>query len=65
VLGCRMVKAMAPCEAVLLPARKLARIARENRNYACGRHLASGTGESLAKKQSTAGPGKPFRRAAD
>jgi hypothetical protein len=56
---------MAPCETVLLPVRKPARIARENRNYACGRQLASATGESPANSPSTIGPGRSLQRAAD
>jgi hypothetical protein len=56
---------MAPCETALLPVRKPARIARENRNYACARQLASATGESSANSPSTMGPDRSLRRPAD
>jgi hypothetical protein len=49
---------MAPCRTALLPARKLARIARENRNYVCSRQLASATGESPANNPRTIGRGR-------
>ncbi|HJY44475.1 MAG TPA: hypothetical protein VJ301_07615 [Propionibacteriaceae bacterium] len=56
---------MAPCVTVLLPARELARIARENPNYALARPQASATGESQAESQTTCGASRAFQQAAD
>jgi hypothetical protein len=58
-------RTMPPCVTVLLPARGLARIARENPNYALARRQVSATGESPAERQTTFGAGRAFQRAVD
>ena len=58
-------RTMAPRVTLLLPARDLARIARENLNDALARQQASAIGESQAKSQSTVGSSRAFRRAGD
>jgi hypothetical protein len=58
-------RTMAPCATVLLPARELARIARENPNYALDREQASATGESPANSQTTCGASRALQQAAD
>jgi hypothetical protein len=60
-----MVKTMARCQTVLLSARKLARSARENRNYACSPQLAAATGESPANDPCPIGAGRYLQPEAD